>query len=71
MGWGAETRSLPAGLMTLADYVDRWLTAHTDRLSPNSVLAYRSALSNHVVPWLGDFALGELTVAAHPPTSGQ
>jgi integrase len=47
--------------MTLADYTERWLTAHTARLAPNTVLAYRSALSNHVVPWLGVFALGELT----------
>jgi integrase len=59
----SQTGGAPEGgrAMTLADYTERWLTAHTDRLAPSSVYAYRSALSNHVVPWLGDFALGELT----------
>ena len=49
--------------MTLEEYARAWL-ARQGRLAPNSVRAYTSVLTNHVLPELGPQPLRELTVQA-------
>jgi integrase len=44
----------------LADYAQRWLAAAATRIKPQTLVSYRSLLSNHILPALGQLRMRAL-----------
>ncbi|MGN6361284.1 MAG: site-specific integrase [Thermomicrobiales bacterium] len=47
--------------ITIAEYIERWLTRQARRIKPSSVYTYRLSCQKHVIPDLGTIALASLT----------
>ena len=58
---GGKLADLQAGKLAVAAYADRWLRAVAPGLSDGTVNNYRSLLTNHVLPVVGDLAMRDVT----------
>lgn len=53
-----------AGLVTVADWTERWLNTTSPTLKPLTVLSYKSLLRSRVLPALGGYRLRDLKPSA-------
>lgn len=50
-----------AGRVALAEWIDLWWPSHQVKLKPTSIKSEGARIRNHIQPWLGEYALSELT----------
>ncbi len=50
--------------LTVAQWLEQWLSDYTSNLKPYSLLNYRSQVKNHIVPYIGAIKVQALTTAA-------
>lgn len=49
-----------AGQITVAAWIDLWWPSHQIKLKPTSVKSEGARIRNHILPWLGEYALADL-----------